>query len=193
MARKWSNLNLPGVLHFVTGNFLNRARVFSDPECCYALVEQLKIVNAEWPSKLIAYVLMPDHFHLISNPIDGRIIEFCRDLKSSAAKEIVRRTQRFEFHKTNEGHQVWQESFKAMPLWSGWMISQKIAYIHANPVKARLVKSARDYYWSSFRSFHGLGDKPLTVDRDWWWPTNSARFSTTREWAAGYHDKKKLR
>jgi len=42
-------------------------------------------------------------------------------------------------------HQVWQEGFKTFPLWSEWMIWQKINYIHANPVKARLVKSAKDY------------------------------------------------
>src|SRR5882762_7042472 len=34
MARKWSNLNLPGALHYVTGNFLDRMRVFAEPECC---------------------------------------------------------------------------------------------------------------------------------------------------------------
>jgi hypothetical protein len=28
MARKWSHLNLPGALHYVTGNFLDRATVF---------------------------------------------------------------------------------------------------------------------------------------------------------------------
>ena len=177
MARKWSNLNRPSVLHFITGNFFNRTPVFIEPECCYAFVEHLRILDERWPAKLIAYVLMPDHFHLISNPRDGRIVEFCRDLKSAAAKEIVRRTQCFQFHKTKEGHQVWQESFKATPLWSGWMTSQKIAYIHANPVKARLVESARDYYWSSFRSFHRLGDEPLGVDREWWWPEDSENLS----------------
>ncbi len=31
MARKWSNLNLPGALHYVTGNFLDRTPVFTDP------------------------------------------------------------------------------------------------------------------------------------------------------------------
>jgi len=169
MARKWSNLNLPGALHFITGNFLNRLPVFLEAECCSVFVDRLRILNQQWPAKLIAYVLMPDHFHLISNPRDGRIVEFCRDLKSTTAKEMVRRTQRAKFHKTSEGHHVWQESFKAMPLWSDWMISQKIAYIHGNPVKARLVESAADHYWSSFRSFHGLGDEPLAVDHEWWW------------------------
>ena len=50
-------------------------------------------------------------------------------------------------------HQVWQESFKAFPLWSLWMIWQKINYIHANPVKARLVKGAKEYRWSRLQSF----------------------------------------
>jgi putative transposase len=175
MTRKWSNLNLPGALHFVTGNCINRFPVFSDPECCVAFLAEFKKLNKQWPAKLIAYVLMPDHFHFISNPQDGRIIEFCRDLKSKAAKAIVKATDRFRFPLSEDGHQVWQQSFKAVPLWSGWMIDQKINYIHANPVRAGLVKTARDYYWSSFRSFYWQGDEPLTVDRDWWWPEDAEK------------------
>ncbi len=73
MARKWSNLNLPGALHFVTGNFLNRIPVFTVPRFCIAFLDELQKLNQNWPSKLITYVLMPDHFHLIANPRDGRI------------------------------------------------------------------------------------------------------------------------
>jgi hypothetical protein len=40
------------------------------------------------------------------------------------------------------------------------MINQKINYTHANPVKAKLVKATKDYYWSSFRSFYCQGDEP---------------------------------
>ena len=79
---------------------------------------------------------MPDHFHLISNPRDGRIIEFCRDLKSKSAKAIIAATNRFRFPETDEGRQVWQESFKDIALWSSWMVRQNINYIHKNPVTA---------------------------------------------------------
>jgi REP element-mobilizing transposase RayT len=121
MARKWSNLNLPGALHYVTGNCINRLPVFTEPECCRAFLKKLETLNQEWPSKLIVYVLMPDHFHLISNPRDGRIIEFCRDLKSKAAKAILAATDRFPFPESEEGRQVWQESFKA---WAGTHIGK---------------------------------------------------------------------
>ena len=177
MARKWSNLNLPGALHFVTGNFLDRTKVFTEPACCHSFLEELHATNQKWPSKLIAYVLMPDHFHLISNPRDGRIKEFVGELKSLSAKVIVRSSKSFRFRADEDGHKVWQESFKAMPLWSGWMIWQKINYIHANPVKAGLVKSAKDYRWSSFKSFHSQGDQPLAVNHDWWWADDVEKLS----------------
>ena len=45
MARKWSNLNLPGALHYVTGNFLDRAPVFTDPECCKVFLDELQTLS----------------------------------------------------------------------------------------------------------------------------------------------------
>jgi len=177
MARKWSNVNLPGALHFVTGNFLDRMRVFTDPACCKVFLDELRSLNERWPSKLIAYVLMPDHVHLISNPRDGRIKEFIGELKSRSAKKIVEVSRHTFPVKDDDGYQVWQESFKDTPLWSGWMIWQKINYIHANPVKAGLVNSAKNYPWSSFRSFYSQGDKPIEVDREWFWPDDAEKLS----------------
>ena len=156
---------------------MGRAAVFTEPACCNAFLEELKSLNEKWPSKLIAYVLMPDHFHLIINPRDGRIKEFVGALKSLSAKSIVRDCKRFRFHADADGHQVWQESFKALPLWSGWMIWQKINYIHANPVKAGIAKSAKDYRWSSFRSFYSQGDPSLEVDHEWWWSDDAEKLA----------------
>jgi REP element-mobilizing transposase RayT len=73
----------------VTGNVVDRLPVFTNPVSCRAFFEVLSDLNQRWPSKLIAYVLMPDHFHLISNPRDGRIKEFAGALKSLAAKRIA--------------------------------------------------------------------------------------------------------
>jgi REP element-mobilizing transposase RayT len=186
MATKWSNINLPGALHFVTGNCINRIPVFSQPDCCHAFLKELEKLNQEWPAKLIVYIIMPDHVHFISNPQDGRIIEFCRELKSRSAKAILKVNLHFIFPKDSDGYHVWQQSFKAKPLWSGWMIKQKIEYVHANPVKARLVKSTKDYYWSSFRSFYGHDNLPLAVDVEWWWPDDSEKLSTAMK-EMGWH------
>ena len=178
VARKWSNQNLPGALHFVTGNFLNRIPVFNQEACCQSFIDTLASLRNDWPCKLIAYVLMPDHLHLIVNPRDGRIREFTGALKSLSAKAIVKTAPGIGFKIDSEGsHQVWQDSFKATPLWSSWMIWQKINYIHANPVKARLVSSAKGYRWSSFRALYLGSGEPLPVDQDWWWADDSEKLS----------------
>ncbi len=182
MARKWSNLNLPGALHFLTGNVVNRVPAFTQNASCAAFLEISQKLRQEWPAKLIAYVLMPDHMHLIVNPRDGDIIGFSAALKSLSAKAILevnpdRRFVREKPDRDGSVHQVWQESFKAMPLWSEWMIWQKINYIHANPVRARLVCSAKEYRWSSFQAFYSDLGEPLPIDRDWWWPDDSEKLS----------------
>ena len=98
-------------------------------------------------------------------------------LKSLSAKSIVRVGKQFRCHAGADGHQVWQESFKALPLWSGWMIWQKINYIHANPVKAGIAKSAKGYRWSSFESFYSQADEPIPVDHEWSWPEDAEKLS----------------
>ena len=179
MARKWSNQNLSGALHFVTGNSLNRLPIFRHARCCQSFVDTCAHLINEWPCKLIAYVLMPDHFHSVVNPQDGRIREFTGKLKSLSAKSIIETSPRYDFRSVSDpaARQVWQESFKAVPLWSSWMIWQKINYIHANPVKAKLVASAKDYRWSSFRAFYQGSSEPLPVASEWWWPDDSEKLS----------------
>ena len=182
MTKKWSNHNLPGALHYVTGTVLHRIPIFKQEQCCIAFLEVFAGLLPDWPSKLIAFVLMPDHFHLIVNPRDGNIRGFAGALKSLSAKKIIELTSDNRFLRTKPDrdgsiHQLWQESFKALPLWSLWMIWQKVNYIHANPVKARLVCTAKDYPWTSFRAFYNYSSEPLAVDHDWWWSDDAVKLS----------------
>ena len=190
MARKWSNRNLPGALHYLTGNIARRLPVFEQAACCGAFIDILSRLKDEWPFKLVAYVMMPDHIHLIVNPKDGRIRELAGALKSLAARRIIDEVKGLSFLRErpdSDGsiHQVWQESFKALPLWSDWLIWQKINYIHNNPLKAGMVKSAADYRWSSFRSFYSGEWEPIKVDKDWWWPDDVQKLAkAAAEWSA---------
>lgn len=93
MARKWSNQNLPGALHFVTGNLLNRIPAFQRDDCCHGFLNVCAALVDEWPCKLIAYVLMRDQIHLIVNPRDGHIRGFVGALKSLSARRIVEVTR----------------------------------------------------------------------------------------------------
>jgi len=77
--------------------------------------------------------------------------------------------------------------FQAVAPRSLWMIWQKINYIHNNPVKAKLVKSAKDYRWSGFRAFYFDSQEPLPVDHDWWWPDDAEKLNKALR-ALGWRD-----
>lgn len=110
MGKKWKNRNMPGALHFVTGNVLDRKPIFKTDKYCQAFLEELQELRANRACKIIAFVLMPDHIHLIANPKDGDIQTATGIRKSFSAKSIVASAPTETFH-NGEENQVWQESF----------------------------------------------------------------------------------
>jgi len=175
VARKWSNENLPGALHYVTGVTGNGQQIFNRTDGCLDVLDVCRQLRQDWPFKLVAYVLMPDHLHMIVNPRDGAISELIASLEGLSSSRILAAEPGVpstvnQTEISDPLPQVWQKPFKATPLYSGWMIWRKINYIHSRAVRVGLVQSASDYRWSSYRSFYSRADDPLAVDRDWWWP-----------------------
>ena len=176
MAKKWTNRNVAGVLHYVTGNVDKRRAIFRDERNCIAFLEEVQALRRKHESRLICFVAMYDHFPLIVNPRDGDIQTWIGNLKSLSARRLIDINPPGLFKKNEDENQVWQESFRTLRLWSGWMIWQKINYIHNNPLKAGPGDSAGDYRWSSFRSFYHLGCEELfEVDEEWFYPEDAAR------------------
>ena len=92
---------------------------------------------------LQAYVVMPDHLHLILKPIQGcSLAEIMKAIKGGAAYELNK--------KLGRKGRFWQiENFDHL-IRNAQDLSEKWDYVKDNPVKARLVKLAEDYPFSSF-------------------------------------------
>jgi putative transposase len=54
----------------------------------------------------------------------------------------------------------WQRRFYDFNVWSREKKKEKLEYMHANPVKRKLVKHPKDWPWSSF-SFYASGEAGL--------------------------------
>lgn len=52
-------------------------------------------------------------------------------------------------------NQLWRQNNKPIELWSRKVISQKIKYIHNNPVEQGLVFRPQDYQYSSAVDYSG--------------------------------------
>ncbi len=138
-----------GHLHFVTVITHGRIPLFRSSVLCQEFFAALKEVKARFPFELYAYVLLPDHLHLLLRPNDGDISHLMQKIKSLAARKLLA---------------SFQDSFRDLELWSPWMIRQKIDYIHTNPVNERLADNAAAYSWSSWRAINEHSQEPLAVD-----------------------------
>lgn len=75
--------------------------------------------------------------------------------------------KRFEFaakkHKRNSIYQVWTHENHAIELYSNAFINQKLNYIHENPIRAGIVRNAKEYIYSSASNYAGL-ESILEID-----------------------------
>jgi REP element-mobilizing transposase RayT len=127
---------------------------------------------------LFAYVIMPDHIHVLTNESDTSA-KVLRYLKGITAKRILDYLKEHNYQssleklrhqswKRNHEYSVWQQEKNVLSVFSEAIFMQKVNYIHLNPVRAGLVERAVDYRWSSARIWNhcAMDDEPLSVDID---------------------------
>jgi len=158
-----NHYNTPGHAHELTFSCYHRYDYLSDPVACELFLSELKISRAEHDFELWAYVLMPNHVHLLIWPHQGTydIGRMLNDTKGRMAKQyrnyILENTpgkfekyQVFDKSKMRNVFRFWQTGGGFdRNLWNGIAIHQSIEYIEANPTRRKLASSPSEYRWSS--------------------------------------------
>jgi putative transposase len=104
-----------------------------------ALVEQ---ACERLPMRVLAYCLMPNHFHLVLWPqADGDLSRWMQWL-------LTAHVRRYHRHYGSSGH-VWQGRFKAFPIQQDEHLLTVLRYVERNPLRASMVERAEDWAWSS--------------------------------------------
>lgn len=118
------------------------------------------------PLKLLAYCVMPNHFHLIVQPEHGP--DLSRFMQWLLTSHVRQHHHRYE----TSGH-VWQGRFKSFLIQEDSHLLVAMRYVERNPVRARLVNSAVAWRWSSHRESicrekRRLVDaSPISLPKDW--------------------------
>ena len=128
-------------------NRANARRTLFEDDGDYAAFERVLVQACERLSmRLLAYCVMPNHWHLVAWPRqDGDLSRFMNWL-------TLTHTQRWHQHRhtVGEGH-VYQGRFKSCPVETNEYLLSVCRYVERNPVRAGLVERALDWRWSSAR------------------------------------------
>ena len=106
-----------------------------------------------------AFCLMDNHYHLLVETPDANLSKGMRQLNG-------RYTQKFNREHRRVGH-VFQGRYKAILIDKNSYLLELSRYIVLNPVRARMVHSAIDWPWSSYRATVGEQSKPSWLNTDW--------------------------
>jgi len=165
----------PQHLYFVTTTVVNHKPIFHRPELAQIIIGSLDYIRKSHWVKIYAYVIMPDHLHLILKYLDNHApAQVMRDFKKFTAKRIIERLQEdsdqnllaFFAHvasrTSKQRYKVWQEQYFAKDIFSEEFLVQKMAYVHDNPLQEnwRLAERAEEYPYSSAQNYL-LGNQPL--------------------------------
>jgi putative transposase len=158
-----------GHAHFATFSCYHHRRLLDDDRAKEIVASRLA---AELPAHCgicIGYVIMPDHVHVIVwFPERNRLSVFLKQWKQRSSvqvKQLFRRRLTHYASKIDVSQPVWQRKFYSFNLYSPQKLREKLAYMHANPVRAGLAKRAIDWRWSSAR-YYEL-QEPVDVPVRW--------------------------
>jgi REP element-mobilizing transposase RayT len=99
------------------------------------------------------YVLMGNHYHLLISTPRGNLVKAMKGLNTGFANWFKAK------HKFVGG--ILQGRYKAVLVDGDSYLAQVSAYIHLNPVRAKMAQRAEDYAWSSYKYYLGKRSKPL--------------------------------
>jgi putative transposase len=172
--------DLGGYVYHVLNRGAGRGVIFHKDGDYAAFESVLDEAAAEVPMRLLAYCLMPNHWHLVVWPSgDG-------DLSRYMHWVTLTHTRRWHehYHKTGTGP-LYQGRYKSFPVQEDDHFFSLCRYVERNPLRAGLVRRAENWPWSSlFRRTQSLPAPrlsiwPLAPPADW--PERVNRVETAAE------------
>ncbi len=171
MARRVRTI-VGGYVYHLLNRAVGRMTLFHEVGDYAAFARTLAEAHDQQPLRLLAYCLMPNHFHLVVWPEeDGHALvsRFMQWLTATHA-------QRWHLHRGNVGTgPIYQGRYKAFPVSTDRYFYTLMRYVERNALRANLVTRAEQWRWSSLhqreigdhRSPVPLADWPLPPPANW--------------------------
>lgn len=167
MPRPW-RIRYAGAKYHLTARGNAKGAVFLDTSDYERFLDQLQDGLEKDEVVLYAYVLMPNHYHLLVETPLGNVQKFMQRLNTAYGMY-------FRFKHNRSGH-CFQGRYWAKLVEGDDYLVRLTRYVHMNPVKTRRhgraslgeKKAHLDTYpWSSYRSYVGLEQRKEWVSYRW--------------------------
>ena len=144
-------------LHFITFSCFHRLPLLDESGPKNIVEAVLEQTRARHQARIYAYVLMPEHVHLLINePPSILVAQFLKAVKQITSCKLKGPREKF-----------WEQRYYDSNVHGEEARSEVIRYIHRNPVKRGLVASPSDYQWSSFNHYATGLRGAVEIESEW--------------------------
>jgi REP element-mobilizing transposase RayT len=129
-----------------------RQSVFYDNRCCYAFLECIGESIERYGVRVHGYALMPNHYHLLVESVRGNL--------SNAMQHLVSRYAQIVNELASRDGTLFRGRFHNKIVHEEAHWRYLLAYLHLNPVRARLVMKLDQAEWTSHGRYSGQDRYP---------------------------------
>ena len=160
--------------YFITITIVDWVDLFTRKEHKDVIIDSLKFCQENKGLIVHAYVIMPSHLHLIVSSKQGYDLPATiRDFKKFTSRKLIQSIKecgesrrewllnKFSYAadriKRNSNYKVWKDGFHPVELSTNRMLTQRLNYVHNNPVKDGIVTAPESYLYSSALNYGEKG------------------------------------
>jgi putative transposase len=143
--------------YFVTKCLEDRRPILQTPAAAEIVIASLITVRNRGEIKLLAFVIMPDHYHAVFTLMpDHDLSKIMRRIGSFTANSIQK--------SRGVRERIWQhDGFHDHACRDDQDVLERVEYLHHNPVRKGLATQAEDWLLSSAHP-----SRQAVLDWDWW-------------------------
>lgn len=162
----------PEEIYFVTFTIVDWVDVFTRPVYKQLIIESLIYCQQQKGLEIYAYCLMSNHLHMLVSAKHPAVLpDIIRDFRKHTNKQIIKLIHdesesrrdwmlyRFQYNARYntriQDYKVWQDGYHGIACDNIHILSQKLDYIHHNPVRAGIVAEPEHYLYSSAAAYAG--------------------------------------
>ncbi len=168
MARQ-PRLILPHEPHLIVQRGNDNQLIFRDDEDHRRFLEWLRESAKFYRVAIHAYVLMPNHLHVLATPSD-------EDGLAAMMQKVGRLYVPWFNNKYGRSGTLFQGRFRTSVIDPDAYFLACIRYIELNPLRSQLAFEPLDYPWSSYAHHAGVRPDPLITDHAKYWELGNTPF-----------------
>jgi putative transposase len=155
MPSRLKRFQQAGDSHFLTFSCHGRLPYLAAPAARSLFLASFEETRCRYVFHVFGYVVMPEHVHLlISEPRSGTLANAMQALKTSVSKQRSEKP-------------FWLPRYYDFNLRAEEKHTEKLRYMHRNPVKRGLAAKPEDWAWSSYRHYLSGEVGPVEIESAW--------------------------